>query len=87
MTRVVFGLLQTCTVTESYFQFVFRNTISPQKDKALNDSVIPKHYQMNAVFWDVARCGFIINRQTRRHILEDGIPHSHRRKNLKSYMN
>jgi hypothetical protein len=36
----------------------------------------------NAVFWDVA----VHTRRTRRHIPEDGILHSDRRENLKSYM-
>jgi hypothetical protein len=51
--------------------------------------------QNNAVFCDVVPCGFNTNRRpsessvfirtTRRHIPEDGILHSHRRENLKSY--
>jgi hypothetical protein len=41
---------------------------------------------MNAVFWDVTPSGACKNRTTRRHIPEDGIIHSHRRENLKSYM-
>jgi hypothetical protein len=50
----------------------------------------------NAVFWDVAPCRSYVNRCfggtsvdttfTRHHIPEDGILHSHRRENLKSYI-
>jgi hypothetical protein len=62
--------------------------------KALN-----KNYKTmclkNAVFWDVATCRSSVNwrssetsvytRSTRPYIPEDGILHSHRRENLKSY--
>jgi hypothetical protein len=44
---------------------------------------------MNAVFWDVTPCGSSKNRrfgETRRNIPEDGIHHSHRRENLRSYI-
>jgi hypothetical protein len=50
----------------------------------------------NAVFWDVAPYRSFVNRRfggtsvhtrsTRRHIPEDGILHSHRRKNFRSYV-
>jgi hypothetical protein len=47
----------------------------------------------DAVFWDVAPCGFIINRcfggykkPTQHHIPEDDILYSHRRENFKSYV-
>jgi hypothetical protein len=49
----------------------------------------------NAVFWDVAPCRSCVNqcsyetsvytKYTQRHILEDGILHSHRRESFKSY--
>jgi hypothetical protein len=49
----------------------------------------------NVVFWDVGPCRYLVNRRssetsvnkitTLRHIPEDGIRHSHRRENLKSY--
>jgi hypothetical protein len=55
------------------------------------------HNEMkNSFFWDVAPCRPCVNqsfggtsvrtRFTRRHIPEDGILHSHRRENLKSYV-
>jgi hypothetical protein len=50
----------------------------------------------NAVFWEVVPCRSGVNRRfgetsvhtrsRRLHIQEDGIFHSHRRENLKSYM-
>jgi hypothetical protein len=40
----------------------------------------------NAAFWDVILCEPTLNTiPARRHIPEDGILHSHRRENLKSY--
>jgi hypothetical protein len=46
--------------------------------------------EKNAVFWAVTPCGSretsVLTRSTRRHIAEDGILHSHRRDNLKRYI-
>jgi hypothetical protein len=40
----------------------------------------------NAVLWDVALCACEEPRDTRSHKPEDGILHSHRRENPKSYI-
>jgi hypothetical protein len=63
---------------------------------ALYSLLQAENYLKNAVFWDVATCRSCVNRRfegtlihtrsTRRHIPEDGILHSHRRENLKSYI-
>jgi hypothetical protein len=40
----------------------------------------------NGVFWDGAPCGSTRSRAARRNIPEDGILHTHRCENFKSYM-
>jgi hypothetical protein len=42
-------------------------------------------FKENAVFWDITLCGFV-TRATRRNISEDGILHSHRCENIKSFI-
>jgi hypothetical protein len=77
----------------TYFK---RHMTISKADESLAYSDLNLRQLKNDVFWNVASCRYCVNRRfggksvhtrsTWRHIPEDGILHSHRRENLKSYM-
>jgi hypothetical protein len=97
---VLHGIVPQIGNTEESLQVIhaLQNSVGWQSDEVENNNLCWVRFEVftavtmkNAVFWDVTPCGSCKNwclggTQRRRNIQEDGVLHSHCRKNLKTYI-